>query len=106
MAKKEEVKLPKPVRAYFIIKNPIEKAPELESKIELSEKDKAARQADWVAKQLKNVQELEVLAVGPDVVSFKVGDKVKISTNRVLKGEALLEDKYFIHSEADVLAVY
>jgi hypothetical protein len=61
---------------------------------------------EWASKQLKNIQEVEVLSVGPDVTAFKAGDNVKIKTARFMQGEAILDGKYFIHSEADVIAVY
>ena len=102
--KTTETKLPRPVRNLFLIANPITPAPK--STIKLDEKQEFERTADWQKAQLKNIQKIKVVAVGPDVTSFKVGDEVKIKTSRVTHGEYIVDDTYILHSEADVIAVY
>jgi len=94
-----EERVPRPIKAYIIVENPIEKP---KTKIKLSEADQQA----FVNEQLAKVQKVKVIAVGPQCEAVKVGDEVKIKTADFLRGEPMCGEKYIAFTEGNVVAIY
>ncbi|NDB58372.1 hypothetical protein EB001_07990 [bacterium] len=94
-----EERVPRPIKAYIIVENPIEKP---KTKIKLSEADQLA----FVNDQLAKVQKVKIIAVGPQCESVKVGDEVKIKTADFMRGEPMCGEKYIAFTEGNVVAIY
>ena len=94
-----EERVPRPIKSYIIVENPIEKP---KTKIKLSDKDMDS----FVADQLAKVQKVKVIAVGPQCEAVKVGDEVKIKTADFMRGEPMCGDKYIAFTEGNVVAIY
>ena len=99
MGKKKEGLTIRPLRNDIIVKNPVTP---LSTTIQITEEVEKRHAME----QLKNAEKAEVLATGPAVEDIKVGDVVRIRTNRFASAELIDDEKYLIFNEGDVIAIY